>query len=166
MTPLAPLVPCIGCQALVPDLPELSGPAHAYLGTSPGCWQVYGEVSARVLLDMTVRGLLTDTYMVQHPGTPSRQSIQSVARHLLGLYCALEREQSFEQAVQAMRRAPADQFRWLDPPGAWHITVVDLAATSDQDVLVGLIRHWAQATWEAWHPHHQTIRQWAARSFG
>ena len=166
MTPTAPLVPCVGCQALVPDLPELCGPAHTYLGTSPGCWQVYGEVSARALPTMTIRGLLTDTYMVQHPGTPSRQSIQSVARHLLGLYWALERGQSFEHAVQVMRRAPADQFRWLDPPGTWPFTVVDLAAASDQDVLVEQIRHWAQVTWEAWHPHHQTIRQWAEHSFG
>ncbi len=160
------LISCVGCHALVPDLSALYGPAHTYLGTSSGCWQVYLEVSARALSEMTVRGLLTDTYMVQHPGTPSRQSIQSVARHLLGLYWALERNLAFEQAVKAMRRAPAEHFIWLDPPrSSWPLTILDLAAASEQGVLIDLIKRWAQTTWDAWRPHHQTIRHWATRSF-
>jgi hypothetical protein len=150
---------------LVADLPVLYGPDHTYLGASPGCWQLYLEVSARVMSHVTIRGLLTDTYMVQHPGIPSRQSIQSVARHLLGLYWALERGQSFEQAVKAMRRAPAEHFIWLEPPRAWALTIVDLAGTSDQSILVDLIKQWAHATWDDWQPHHETIRQWAAHSF-
>src|SRR5436190_1879442 len=37
-------VPCIGCGVLTPDA---DGPTHPYLGASPGCWAVYGEVLAR-----------------------------------------------------------------------------------------------------------------------
>lgn len=44
----APVLPCLGCGGLVPNVP---GPAHPYIQTSPGCWQVYGEAVARWYAD-------------------------------------------------------------------------------------------------------------------
>jgi hypothetical protein len=41
-------IPCYGCGALAPNE---DGPAHRYIGASPGCWAVYGEVLARASAD-------------------------------------------------------------------------------------------------------------------
>ncbi|MBO0790298.1 MAG: hypothetical protein J2P36_05040 [Ktedonobacteraceae bacterium] len=166
LNPSHTLVSCVGCRAMVPDLPERYGPAHQYLGASPGCWHIYGEVNAGMFPSMTVRGLCADTYMVQHPGVPSRQSIQSVARHLLGLYWALEHELPFDKAVKAMSGAPVGQFVWLDPPSSpGPLTVVDVAQETGDAARVEVIRQWAKTTWEAWRPHHQTIHDWASLCF-
>ena len=32
---------CLGCGALVPDI---DGPVHKYVPSSPGCWKTFGEV--------------------------------------------------------------------------------------------------------------------------
>ena len=169
MTLTPPPVACVGCQAPVPDLPESYGPEHRYIGASPGCWFIFGEVRAALMnapYEVKVRGLLTDTYMVQHPGVASRQSIQSVARHLLGLYCALECEMPFDKTTKAMQRAPVDQFIWLTAPQAFGpMTIVDIVQSSNATQRVARIERWAYTTWEAWKDHHQTMRSWAARSF-
>jgi len=166
MTPSSAPVACIGCGAMVPDLPEQYGPAHQYIGASPGCWHIYGKVSTKEFITINIRGLLVDTYMVQHPGLPSRQSIQSVARHLLGLYWTLERDLPFDKAKRAMSRAPVDTFSWLDPPSSvGPLTIMDIAQISDEKAAVDLIRQWATTTWEAWSQHQQTIRNWAVLSF-
>src|SRR5690349_15169292 len=69
------LVACVGCGAMVPDI---DGPTHRYLGASPGCWQIYGEVLAGKDGVMPHR-LLVDVYAAQHPGVEGKQSSQSVA---------------------------------------------------------------------------------------
>ena len=74
--------PCAGCGALVP---VTDGPTHPYIGASPGCWAIYGEVLAREYGEYAyppVHRLTVDAYAAQHPGVPSRRSIQSVAIHL------------------------------------------------------------------------------------
>ena len=39
---------CFSCGALVPDM---SGPTHPYMESSPGCWHVYGEILVRQFSD-------------------------------------------------------------------------------------------------------------------
>ena len=166
MSPSSALIACVGCHAMVPDLPEQYGPANQYIGTSPGCWQIFGEVSTKEFPTLNIRGLLVDTYMVQHHGVSSRQAIQSVARHLLGLYWTLECDLPFAKAKRAMSHAPVDKFYWLEPPtSSGPLTIVDIAQISDEKVSVDLIKQWATTTWEAWSQHHQTIRKWASLSF-
>ena len=41
-------VNCMGCGGLVPDI---TGPTHEYMESSPGCWQAYGEVLGREYSD-------------------------------------------------------------------------------------------------------------------
>src|SRR5262245_36235278 len=112
------MIPCVGCRALVPDV---EAPAHRHVGCSPGCWAIFGEVLAREYSDYRygrVHLITVDTYAAQHPGTPSPQSIRSVALHLLRLHCLLELGYEGERAYGIMRRA-ADRKRvysWLDPP--------------------------------------------------
>ena len=87
---------CQGCGALVPDV---DGPTHRYIGASPGCWAVYGELSEKEADNfcyMRSHQMTVDTYCAQHPWTPSPQAIRSVAVHLVGLYLRLERGPSTE----------------------------------------------------------------------
>jgi hypothetical protein len=160
-----PLIACVGCGALVPDS---SGATHRYIGASPGCWAIYGEVLAREYSDfryVAAHHLTVDAYAAQHPGTPSPQSIQSVAVHLISLSLQLESGRQPPEVRAAMQRATThrDQFVWLDPPpslGA--ITVLDVLAVPDAESHCAIVRRWAESVWQAWAPHHATVRQWIA----
>jgi hypothetical protein len=163
------LVACTGCGAPVPDV---DGPAHRYIGASPGCWAAYGELLAREFSDRrfySAHRLTVDTYAVQHPGVPSRQSIQSVAVHLISLYLVLEEGYDFTRATEAMRRAlePRGRFVWLNPPDmAGTITVLNMLAATNLEEHVELAERWARSVWYAWAAHHATVRQWAETAAG
>jgi hypothetical protein len=157
-------IACAGCGALVPDVP---GPTHRYVCASPGCWAIYCEVLACEYADSRygwVHRLTVDAYSAQHPGTPSPQSIQSVAVHLIGLHLVLERGYSTDQAREAVRRATAEKgaFRWLEPPGSLgSVTVMDVYRARDPAEHMGWVERWAGSVWESWAPHHATVRRWA-----
>jgi len=154
---------CVGCGALVPDI---VGPTHPYMESSPGCWQTYGEVLAREYSNPDFRTLLrltADTFAVQHPGQPSSQSIQSVCGHLMSLFLILERAASFSYADRALELALREtgRFRWLTPPSSLgEITVVDVRGSTSPAEHDQKVRAWARSTWSAWAPHHDTIREW------
>ena len=163
----ANLRPCVGCGALVP---EIEGPTHRYLGASPGCWAVYGEVLEKEYGDYLryapVHRLTVDAYAAQHPGVPSPQSIQSVAVHLIRLHLVLERGLRPERANAAMQWTVSRSkgFVWLDPPESLgEITVLDVRDAKDPDEHIERVREWARSVWEAWAPHHETVRRWADR---
>lgn len=160
------LIPCSGCGALVADV---DGPMHKYIGASPGCWAIFGEVLAKEYTDFAryapIHRLTVDVYAAQHPGAPSRQSIQSVAVHLVGLCVVLERGLDFAQATDAIRQTlkRRAEFVWLDPPAPsdW-LTILDVAGAQDLAGHESVVRRWAESVWEAWSPHHATVRRWAA----
>lgn len=155
---------CIGCGGLVP---RMDGPTHRYLESSPGCWQVYGEVLAREYSDPAfgaLHRLTVDSYAVQHPGRPSAQAIQSVCLHLISLCLVLERGLAVGYATRVMGAAAGakERFFWLDPPtslGA--VTVSDVAAVATPPEHEERVRAWAEAAWSAWAAHHSTVRGWA-----
>ena len=157
-------IKCSGCGALVPDT---DGPTHAYIGAAAGCWAIYGQVLAKEYGEYRyppVHRLSVDTYAVQHPGTPSRRSIQSVAVHLVRLYLVLERDLNYKMAADAMRRIVKhrDRFAWLEPPyPLGDITILDVHGAKDLTGHVKWVERWAKSVYEAWSPHHATIRQWA-----
>ena len=128
---------------------------------------VFGEVLSREYSDFryaAVHQLTVDTYAVQHPGTPSPQSIQSVAVHLMSLHLMLERGYASRQATKAIQRATSldDVFEWLDPPDSLgaltseHVHAARGAAAHQERV-----REWAAAVWNAWDRYHETVRRWA-----
>ena len=167
------LVKCIGCGALVKEIAD--GATHRYLGASPGCWAIFGQVLAKEYESARhggqpdrhsgVHRLTVDAYCVQHPGVPSKQTIQSVAVHLISLYSVLERGHDAEKALRLIRRAVShsEKFFWLEPPmdmGA--TTVVDVRRARTFFEHERLVRKWAEASWAAWSEHHAQIRSWAA----
>ena len=151
-------------------MPEIEGPTHRYLGASPGCWAVYGEVLEKEYGDYLryapVHRLTVDAYAAQHPGVPSPQSIQSVAVHLIRLHLVLERGLRPERANAAMQWtvSRSKRFVWLDPPvSLGEITILDVRDAKDPDEHIERVREWARLEWEAWAPHHETVRRWADR---
>lgn len=158
------LVKCHGCGG---DFVEYDGPTHRYMEGSAGCWHAYGEVMARQYLDsnyVQYYRFSVDAYAVQHPGQPSRQSIQSVGVHLIRLYLIFERELPMELANEAIKAAVQikQRFVWLEPPKAFGtVTVADVARTTTNEELQREVSRWAASAWEAWASHHQTILAWA-----
>ena len=156
------VVRCIGCDAPVSDI---GGPTHPYIGASPGCWQVYGEVLAKEYGEYgypPVHRLTVDAYAAQHPGTPSKQSIQSVAVHLIGLYAMFERGWDTARATRAIREAVArGGFSWLDPPPPGPLTIIDVRGAANLAEHTERVERWARSVWGSWAPHHETIRRWA-----
>jgi len=157
-------VSCVGCGAIVPDI---DGPVHEYMESAPGCWSAFGDVLAMEFGDFRYpecHRLTVDTYAVQHPGTPSRRSIQSVGGHLISLHLMLERGLDSVTATRALRRAVsrASMFSWLTPPASQGpLTILDVREATDLDRHQALVRRWAETTWQAWAPHHATVRAWA-----
>ena len=132
---------------------------------------MYGDVLAKEYEDYTlyapVHRLTVDAYAAQHPGEPSRLAVQSVAVHLIRLHFQLERGLPHERANAVMLRvsAPAkDAFAWLEPPASpgW-LTVLDVLDAENPADHVERVREWAKSVWDAWRPHHDTVRCWADR---
>jgi hypothetical protein len=154
---------CPGCGL---DLPESDGPTHPYIGASPACWALYGQLLAR---DYGEYGMpeehkfVVDAYAVQHPGTDSREARQSVTVHLIRLCLMLEREHGTEYSTRLMSRATngVATFPWLDPvTPLGTITVQDMLAAPDRDAHIAKSREWAKDVWNAWSDKHDEVRGW------
>jgi len=131
-----------------------------------GCGGRFPEILAREYSNSTyseVHRLSVDSYPVQHPGPPSRQSIQSVGVHLIRLCLFLEYGLSAENANGAILEATKRKhsFVWLEPPvSLGQITVADVVKARSVTAHKNAVRAWAQCAWDAWLPHHDTVRGW------
>lgn len=138
--------------------------------SSPACWAAYGEVLAReysTSILLSIHRLSVDAYAVQHPGRPSRQSIQSVGVHLVRLCWLLEHGLPPDQANEAMLAAGKikNTFIWLDPPASLgKVTVRHVQQAPDAAAHSAAVKHWAQSVWAAWAPHHATVQEWLVQS--
>jgi uncharacterized protein DUF5946 len=166
---MAPLVPCPGCGGLFPDA---SGPTHRYLESSPGCAEAAGKVFALHYSDFQmfadVYRLANDAYAVQHPGRPSPPAIRSVGVHLARLCLMFEHglpvQRANEAAVAVSKRK--NEFVWLPPPASLgKITVADFSPDLSAVDHKALVRRWAREAWDAWGPHHESIRRWLPAQF-
>jgi hypothetical protein len=147
---------CPGCGL---ELPERGGPTHAYIGASPACWALYGELLARQYEEYSEADHRpsVDAYAVQHPGQPERRAIQSVGVHLVALLLTVEHGLPAAEVTQAMRRVLATEppFEWLEPPRPnGTVTVADVLAGEASP------QAWAANVWRAWEPHHPRVREW------
>ena len=158
------LEPCIGCGGL---FPRTEGVTHPYLESSPGCAEACGRLFARHYEHMDifrdVYRLANDAYAVQHPGQPSRQTINSAGIHLIRLCLTIEHGLPAEHANEAVLAAGRrkEDYRWLEPPVfKGSITVADFVEGMPAGEHRELLRRWAESAWVAWVEHHETIRQW------
>jgi hypothetical protein len=148
-------------------LPEITGPTHAYIGSSPACWAMYGEVLAREYagpgLFQAVHRLTVDTYAVQHPGQESARSIQSVAVHLMSLCTLFEEDADAECALGMIREGvkAKGRYTWLvPPPNLGALTVADVWKATESSGREKSVREWASSVWAAWAPYHGVVRGW------
>lgn len=143
---------------------------HPYMVSSPACWAAFGEVLAREYSEpalLSIHRLSVDAYAVQHPGSPCRQSIQSVGVHLIRLCLFLEHGLAPDRANEAMLAAGRIKhtFSWLEPPSALGaVTVHDVLQATETSAHAAMVRRWAQSAWDAWGPHHDRVRQWLVQS--
>jgi hypothetical protein len=159
---------CPGCGVV---LPAHDGPTHRYLGASAACWALYGRLMAREFTDaayFAVHQMSTDTYAVQHPGVPERRTIQSVALNLMTLCLVLEKGADPLDAPGLHKRMVArPAFHWLEPPRPnGNMTVADVLRVEDPVEHSRLVAAWARDVWDAWAPHHPTVRNWIEHTLG
>jgi hypothetical protein len=161
-----PTSACPGCGL---ELPDRDGPTHAYIGASPACWALYGELLAREYGELRYppsHRITVDVYAVQHPGRPERRAIQSVAVHLIALCLVLERGVATVKVRELMNRVLARKpnLEWLEPPEPnGTVTVNDVLASRDLAEHAASVEGWARDVWEAWTPHHDRVRGWLER---
>ena len=162
--PLTATQTCPGCRLV---LARADGPTHAYIGASPACWALYERIGAAPFartIGSRSRRLAEDAYAVQHPGTPDRRSVQSVAVHLMGLCVLLERAGEERRLIPVLGRMPARRtldLHWLEPPVRnGRLTVRDALEGGFVDGHSAAVEAWARSVWLAWRPHHATVRGW------
>lgn len=154
---------CFSCGG---EYPDIEGPTHRYMKSSPGCWAIYGEILAREYENtklMEIHRLSVDAYAVQHPGGKDRQSIQSVGAHLIRLCLFIEHNLSPENANAAMLIAAKHKhkYTWLKPPDSLgNITAADVHKAKDAAEHKKIVRAWANESWMAWSAYHGVIRSW------
>jgi len=156
---------CSGCSAMVPDV---TGPVHAYMHASPGCWALYcgledwkGSLTADDDAPTLIQHLV-DSYAVQHAANPDRRNRQSVAVHLMSLCASLEQGIPGTRLRQLIGTWTHREYPLLVPrPDAYTLTVRDLVDADAQD-RPGLVCDTAEAAWAAWSTHHDQVRAWLA----
>lgn len=162
------LTPCVGCGGLVP---EMEGPTHRYMESSPGCWALYGGLLVRAGGDRAWSRydvLTVDAYAVQHPGVPGPKSTQSVWVHLITLHMVLERGWRPDQVIR-IRTVAADGFGgwpWLTAPASMgEVTVVDVTAGAEDVAAPDVVQRWVEGSWAAWADHQLAVREQAEALF-
>jgi len=156
------MIKCPSCKGLYM---EFDGPTHSYMASSAGCWQAYSELLAKEYSDLKYwenHRLTVDSYAVQHPGVESKQSIQSVAVHLVSLCLVLENNISQSYATESLKKLTSYQFHWLIPPtDMGQINVNTVLIAQDHVSHNAAVKDWAHSVWRCWKEHHQTVRKWA-----
>lgn len=154
---------CPGCGLTAP---ESTGPVPEEHSASAACWAVYGQVLARSYAEYGYRAvhqMVVDAYVAQHAGGTSRREVQSVGLCLMTLCLFVEDGVDPAQgpALHKQMVAHRPDFTWLSPPDQRGIiAVADVFRARDADEHCRLVRHWGRQVWQAWAPHHATIRDW------
>ena len=168
VTPDGPVVACVGCGGLVPDI---DGPTHRYLESSPGCWAIYSALPYGGMAgpaEQPYASMMVDAYAVQHPGRPGRSSTPSVWIHLAAMHLVLRRGWPAERLIE-IRRVAADAYDgwpWLTPPASMGpVTAVDVAA-APADEVADRVRAWVEGASAAWTAHDPEIAALTERLFG
>jgi hypothetical protein len=153
-------------------LPIFKGPTHAYVGASPACWRLYGQVSTLSwgpADGLPLGRLVIDAYGAQHPGKRQIRSVQSVAVHLMGLCMVLERgeEPRVVPTRDRKRIRRTLDLHWLEPPRPiGTLTVHGPLRARGPDEHAVSVEAWAKDVWAAWNPHHETVRGWLDAASG
>jgi hypothetical protein len=79
----------------------------------------------------------------------------------MSLCLVLERGLVPERATKALVYLTHRAYPWLEPPAdRGRVTVLDILGARDLAEHTRRIERWALSAWQAWLPHHATIRSW------
>jgi hypothetical protein len=152
-------IKCFGCGAWIE---EVKGQPHEYIGAPQGCWNLFEQLLVKEFGEFnypdSTHRLAVDTYAIQHPGIPSRKSIQSVNIHLISLYYIFIKNSTEKQATKKMSEILAKEptLEWLEPPKPnGHKTVIDVLKAKDQLEHERFVRRWAEDVWACWFSKHK-----------
>lgn len=164
-SPPASLVPCPGCGLAANDPGTAPPPEH---NASSACWARFGSLLARSYADPLYRKVhqtVVDAYVGQHSGGTTRREIQATALCLMTLCLVVEEglDPAAGPVLHKMMVVRRPSFHWLQPPlpQQW-LTVQDVLTARTPDQHLELVRRWGHQVWDAWAPHHDTIRHWNA----
>ena len=159
---------CYGCGALVENT---VGQPHKYIGAAQGCWDLYGEILAKEYGEYNypkdTHRLTVDTYAIQHPGQPGRQSIQSVNVHLISLYTMLIDNATGEEATKKISEilAAEPKFEWLEPPVPnGLITVIDVLKAKGEEEHKQIVKEWANDVFGCWYAKYKKLIEQNAKT--
>lgn len=148
---------CPGCAG---EFPEVDGPTHPYMTSSPGCWAAFGDVLAQDYSDparMAFHQVVVDSYAAQHPGDGSRKAVQSVGLHLMTLCLFLEHDvEPAEGPRLHQRMIDKPDFHALDRTGPGRLTVAHMSAEDPRTAALD----WARSVWDSYGPSHDIVREW------
>lgn len=175
---------CPGCKSILPisDYPA----DNRYGVLSPECRQMFDEIIIKEgEFGLSVHRLIIDSYSIQHPPHEEIQkelkinqrfidaSVQSIAIHLIALYCAFEKKMELNKITKVMDHILTSMskqnatFENLTPPSdLGNIKTVDIRNilySSDEITLKDyeqLIWKWAYSAWNAWALQHNKVRKW------
>jgi len=160
---------CPGCKLRMP----VRSTAHYEGGfnASAECWGVFSEVIEKEFSNPVLFGqvhqLTVDAYAAQHAGGNHRD--KSVVVHLCGLYLVLERGMQPTDIPKRFQHMASTVRAWphlLPTREISEVTVFDVALADSQEMHATLVRRWASFVWQAWQPHHETIRAFVAEHLG
>ena len=139
------------------------------MGASSACWTQFAEVNASLprVGAGPLRRLVTDAYMVQHPGVPERRAIQSVGLHLVALCLVLEHgfpvDRLSETVALVLARPPA--WRWLEPPVPNGIsTIGEVWAAAGRGEAAAAIETSVRGVWTSWASWHGVVERWVGEA--
>jgi hypothetical protein len=160
---------CPGCGL---RLPPAEGATDPYGGASPACWAIFGEVLARDFGEYrypAAHRLVVDAYLAQHPGFATAAGRRSVAVHLVGLHCVLDKGMAGDELRRTLAGVFPDKRDILPFEPVPRLDAVNVAfvhAARDVEEHAERAKVWATAVWQAWAPHHPRVLQLLPRRHG
>ena len=132
-------------------------------GGGEACNALMAQLTARTpdARLLVVRRTFVDAYALQHPRTQCDWP-QDVAAHLLSLCCAIEFDGNLDiySGMKTWIRRARDLAELPAPDDRGAMTIIDVAAADELDAYIEVVRKWGTCVWEAWYPHHETVRRW------
>ncbi len=167
---------CPGCKASFTQEKEL--PLHKYGVMAPECWAAFNTLLGYEADNFGYpeeHRLTVDAYGVQHPQNLELQkqlgikerliqaSVQSVGRHLIGLYCALEKKMDLLSISKVMGQVikSGQELELLEPQESMgDITIANFSPDFSREEYSQFAWAWAQSAWNAWAHKHDLVRSW------
>ena len=144
------------------------GPRHAYMASSPGCWDAYTAVLAREYEDVALfercHRLTVDAFAVQHPGDPDeRRARQSFWIHGASLWLVLRMGRSHAAATAALKGLAEGDFPVPPQPSGFALTHADVLAAPETEHEQRVMA-WAEAALAGCGEAHEAFATLAHRA--